>query len=203
MVSQAAQRKATLDRHIVLLGLRASGKSTIGAMVAERIGAPLIDLDDRTLAALRRAHRPIAGATVAAAWGALGEPAFREAEARALDEALREAPAVIALGGGTPTAPGAESMLQAARDSGRAVLLYLRADASTLRARMAGDAASRGGADSARPSLTGRGALEEIEDVLAQRDPIYTSLAQHVIDAGGSRESCAREIVGIVRRPGG
>lgn len=192
-----------LDRHIVLLGLRASGKSTIGAMVAERIGAALIDLDDRTLAALRRAHGPLAGATVAAAWAALGEPAFREAEARALDEALREPPAVIALGGGTPLAPGAERALRAARDAGRAVLLYLRADAPTLRVRMAGDAASRGGAGAARPSLTGRGALEEIEDVLAHRDPIYAALAQQTIDAGGSPESCAAEIVEIVRRRGG
>ncbi|MBY0262467.1 MAG: hypothetical protein K2Q20_08995, partial [Phycisphaerales bacterium] len=85
---------------IVLIGLRGSGKSTLARLLAKRLGLIPVDLDDRTPGF---AGQP----TVAAVFANLGEPAFREAEARALRQALAEPGIVLALGGGTPTAPGA------------------------------------------------------------------------------------------------
>lgn len=156
--------------HLVLMGLRGSGKTTLGALAAARLGLPFVDLDDRTRALL-------GAASVAEAWRTRGEPAFREAEARALAAALAGPVSVIALGGGTPTAPGAADLLR----QGRANIVYLRADASTLRARLASTIDS----DANRPSLTGGDPLREIEAVLAQRDPLYIGLARHVVEIAG------------------
>lgn len=156
--------------HLVLMGLRGSGKSTLGALVASRLGVVFVDLDDRTRALL-------GAASVAQAWRERGEPAFREAETRALERALGEPACVIALGGGTPTAPGAAALLRGAA----AVVVYLRADAPTLRARLAPTVAS----DPDRPTLTGTDALTEIDAVLRDRDGAYRGLADHVLEVGG------------------
>lgn len=129
----------------------------------------MIDLDDRTLAALGYS-------TIAEAWRTSGEPAFRATESEALAAALAEPPCVVSLGGGTPMAPGADALLRDAANNGRAVLVYLHAPPSVLRARL------REG-DPSRPSLTGAGMLDEIDAVFAQRDPIYRSLAAHIVDA--------------------
>lgn len=158
---------------LVLMGLRGSGKSTVGRLVAARLGRAFVDLDDVTAAAL-------GALTAGAAFAAAGEPAFRAAEAKALEQTLRTRGRVVALGGGTPTAPGAEALLRSERDAGRAVIVYLRASAAELRARLeATDHA-------ARPSLTGKGLLEEIGEVLARRDPLYRSLASNVLDVDGT-----------------
>lgn len=167
---------------IVLMGLRGSGKSTVGRHIAQRAGRPFIDLDDRTAELL-------GGASVREAWDRHGEAAFRQAETRALGAALEMRGAVIALGGGTPTAPGAAEILRNQRDAGRIRIIYLSAPAETLRARLAG----ANNAD--RPSLTGADPLVEVEAVLARRDPLYRELADDVVETEGRRpEEIAAEI---------
>ena len=160
---------------VALMGLRASGKTTLGRALAERLGRRFIDLDDRTLALL-------GDDTIADAFRRAGEPAFREAEAEALQSALAETPSVLALGGGTPTAPGAESMLRDAQSRGDLLLCYLACRPETLRARLR----SAGGAD--RPSLTGDDPLDEIERVHASRDGLYRDLADVVLEEPASVE---------------
>jgi len=154
---------------LVLIGLRAAGKSLIGRTLGAQTGLPFVDLDDRTLVLLERP-------TIADAWRALGEPAFREAESRALRAALAEPVCVLALGGGTPTAPGASDLLRAEARAGRITIVYLHAPPEVLRSRL------REG-DHARPSLTGAGTLTEIDAVYRARDPLYRELAAHIIDA--------------------
>src|SRR5437868_15290814 len=78
---------------VYLCGLMGSGKSTVGPLLAARLGASFCDLD----AEIERA----AGRTVAEVFAAEGEPAFRAREARALYALIERAGgAVIALGGG-------------------------------------------------------------------------------------------------------
>lgn len=154
------------------MGLRGSGKTTVGRLAAARLGLAFIDLDDATSAAL-------GAATVADAFRAAGEKAFRAAETGALSRALAGDGRVVALGGGTPTAPGAADLLRRERDAGRARLIYLWADAQTLRTRLAATDLSQ------RPSLTGADPLTEIDAMLARRDPLLRELADEVVDTVG------------------
>jgi len=174
---------------VLLAGLRGSGKSTAGRLLADRLGRPFVDLDDATLARLGMG-------SVESAWATLGEPAFRAAELEALAEAIELSPdAVVALGGGTPMIDGFEDVAR-----GRASVVYLHAAPAALRARV------RDG-DPARPPLmtegTGEGmgegasAVEEIEAVYARRDPVYRRLAKRVVEAGGTVRETAEGLAGV------
>lgn len=168
-------------RHLVLMGLRGSGKSTLGRLVAARAGRGFVDLDDRT---------PVIMGfdSVAAAWEARGETAFRAAEVEALRAALAEPAGVIALGGGTPTAPGAPELLR----HSRCVLVYLRCSPAELRERL-----SSHGVGANRPSLTGKNPLDEIEDVFARRDPVYRALAEHAVEGITTPEGGVERLLGL------
>lgn len=168
--------------NLLIIGLRGSGKTTAGRLAAQRLSLPFVDLDDLTPVVL--GHR-----TVRSAWDACGQDAFRRAETVALASAVTRDQRVIALGGGTPTAPLAADLIEHERAQGRARVVYLWAPASVLRARLASSLGDR-------PSLTGVDPLEEIEAVLAARDPLYRRLADAVVDAGSlDAAGTAAEIV--------
>lgn len=80
-------------RHVVLCGLSGAGKSTVGPLLARRLGRPFVDVD--------RTVESDAGRTVREIFAQDGEPAFRARERAAAQRALAgPVPAVIALGGG-------------------------------------------------------------------------------------------------------
>lgn len=157
--------------NILLIGLRASGKSTVGRLLASRLGRAFIDLDDLTASELGAVG---AGQALAAA----GEKRFRQAEAVALSRVLSASGQVIALGGGTPMFEPARGLIAAACREDRAVSIYLRAPAATLRARLASDS-------TLRPALLGTSAIDEVDALFAQRDPVYRDLAHHVVGVEG------------------
>jgi shikimate kinase len=174
------------SRRVVLIGLRASGKSSVAALLATRLGVPSVDLDDRT--------RVLSNcATVREAFAALGEARFRELEADALRAALAEPPSVLALGGGTPTAPGAAELLQSARAEGRAFLVFLDPPLDALARRLSADAGDR-------PSLTGRGVVEEISEIAARRRGPYAALAELVLREDLAPDALADRIEAALRR---
>lgn len=114
--------------------------------------------------------------SAAEAIGSQGISGFRLAETRALANALKcVTPQVIALGGGTPTAPGAADVLRAAKQ-GQARMIYLRAQPATLQARL------RQSDTTTRPSLTGASVIDEVPVLFAQRDGLYRDLAAHTLD---------------------
>lgn len=160
---------------LLLIGLRGSGKSTLARALASHQHLTWLDLDDLT-------PRELGCATVAEAWAKAGEKGFRDAESRALRAALAGEASILSLGGGTPTAPGGARQIELARDTGRAVVAYLRCTPDELRQRLELAHATGGTAAAARPSLTGRGVLEEIEEVFRARDPLYQSLATRTIE---------------------
>ncbi len=177
-----------LRSHIVLMGLRGSGKSTLARALAHALAVPAIDLDDAV------AHA--AGAAgPGAAFRALGQARFRDLESALLTEHLARPPFVLALGGGTPTAPGAATALERAARAG-ALVVYLRATPATLRSRLAGTDLA------ARPSLTGAGVVEEIEAVFAARDPVYRGLAGLVLESDGlAPPACVEQIIRAATGP--
>ena len=118
-----------------------------------------------------------------------GMDAFRAAERDALSKELQTPNRVIALGGGTPTAPGCAELLS--NDSCRVV--YLKAQPGTLRERL------ESADNSDRPSLTGANVLDEIEAVYETRDPLYMEIAESVVHTDGVREdSTLAALIAIV-----
>ncbi len=175
------------DANILIMGLRGAGKSTTARLLGERLGRPSLDLDDSTLSRL-------GVRTVAEAWSAHGESGFREAESASLREVLRGAGMVIALGGGTPTAPGAEAMIREAQRAGRAVVVYLHAPAELLAERVRNDPPDH------RPRLLGLdhgGAVAEMQAVYLKRHGLYVSLADHIIDASRGRDEVVGDVVRV------
>lgn len=126
----------------------ASGKSTVGALLARALDYTLVDLD--------RLVEERTGRAVAEWFARGGEAAFRAAEAGALAEAAARARVVIATGGGALVDA---RNLELARASG--VVVYLRVSPETLAARLAGDAS--------RPLLLGPDGAPLAPDTLAVR----------------------------------
>ncbi len=114
-------------RHIALVGMPGSGKSTVGPLFAAHLGLPFVDTD----AAIEARYGPIA------ALFAQGEPAFRAAERTVIAELLEAAPAVLALGGGAFADSHTRALV---RQSARTV--HLDAPLPVLGARV-GDGAGR------------------------------------------------------------
>jgi shikimate kinase len=166
--------------NIILIGYRASGKTSAGRELARLLGRPFFDTDRMIFARTGRTVREIVEAS--------GWQAFREVEKTVISELSGLDGVVISVGGGAVMDPDNVSMLRA---GGRFV--WLQADARILALRMSRD---RSGALQ-RPSLTGAGTLAEIAEVLAKRLPVYGAVADVVIDTAGKDPArIADEIAG-------
>lgn len=149
------------DRHLVLVGLMGSGKTTVGRVLAQRLRRELLDSDFMIEAR--------EGRTVRAIFAEDGEDAFRAIETDVLVEALAaEDKAVIAAAGGVVLRPENRAAL---RDSGARVV-WLRADPATLVERV------KGGVH--RPLLDDdpRGTLERM---YAERSDLYREVADAIV----------------------
>ncbi|WP_460396190.1 shikimate kinase [Actinophytocola sediminis] len=89
---------------LILVGPPGSGKSTVGRLVADRLGVAFRDFDDDVEAR----HGLPAGELVVR----LGREKFQESERELLSGLLPTFAGVLALGGGTPTAPGVAELLE-------------------------------------------------------------------------------------------
>ncbi len=151
-----------LDR-IVLAGFMGSGKTTVGARLAERLGWDFLDLDREIE---RRDGRSVPGI-----FAESGEAHFRRLETAALAESLREPRTVLALGGGAPEIAANRLLLE---QTPRAAVVYLYAPLATLLERCRKDAA--------RPESVGRPLLVEAQGRFQARHPIYERMAAHRIE---------------------
>ena len=146
---------SALTAPLVLIGAPGAGKSTVGRLLARRLGCDFYDVD---LVIEQRAGRP--GRAI---FTYDGEAAFRRIERDVTLELLGR-PAVLSLGGGAPMTPAIQQGL-----AGHTVV-WLEVTA--------GHAADRVGLNVARPLLLGnvRGRLRTL---LEQRLPTYQALATH------------------------
>jgi shikimate kinase len=151
---------------LVLVGYRATGKSTVGRIVAERLRRPFVDIDREIESRTGRSIRVI--------FESQGEAAFREQEAEVLAQVIASRPGVVvATGGGAILLEGNR---RAIRDFG--FVAWLTADAAILSRRLE---TSRRGVE-ARPALTSAGTLAEIAAVLEARTPLYREVAHASVD---------------------
>ena len=155
-----------------------SGKTTVGSLVADALGCPFLDLD--TLIEKK------AGRSIPAIFEADGEEGFRRLEKKMLEETVRkygENTAVLSLGGGTVTLPGAATLLQE-----KTLCIYLKASWESLQARLEGQTEGR-------PLASGASA-SELQERLAAREPLYSAAAHIVLETDGcTPEEVADEII--------
>jgi len=172
---------------VVLIGARASGKTSLGRRLAAAHALQFIDLDDRVLARFEES-------TVSEVWATHGEAAWRAGEAAEVRALLGEPDGpgrVVALGGGTPMIDAARGLLEAARAKGRARIVYLRASATRLAERL-----RAAGGD--RPTLTGADVAAEAAGILAAREPVYLALADATCDTDGAEDAAIAALDAIV-----
>jgi len=157
---------------LALLGLRCSGKSTVGRLLAAELGRPFVDLDEEVLRLGRYAgwRAASAGELLALA----GPAVFRELEAAAVRRAFEPSPrTVVATGGGV--VERADNRVWLAR---AARCVFLSVPLAELAARLRADPSPR------PPLLGGADPAAELPQLLALREPLYRALAETVIECG-------------------
>lgn len=142
----------TAGRHVVLVGLSGSGKTTVGRLLAARLGRRFLDTDDLI--------GSLTGRTIPEFFAAAGEEAFRDVERQAVAQAVAAPPAVIATGGGAPVDATNRELLW--REN---LVVWLDAPVATLVGRL-------GESGSGRPLLTGDVA-ERLHGLAAARQGVY------------------------------
>ncbi len=146
---------------IFLVGMMGVGKTTIGRQLASQLGREFVDLD--------HAIEARCGVRVATIFDIEGEAGFRRRETALLDEYSRCQGLVLATGGGAVLAEDNRRMLRE-----RGCVVYLRAGVDELYRRVA--------RDRNRPLLRTQDPRQRIADLLAQREPLYESVADVTLD---------------------
>ena len=162
---------------LIVIGPPGAGKSTVGRLVAERLGVPFVDTDDLVEAR--------AGRTIPEIFVDDGEPAFRDLERAAVVDVLASADGVVSLGGGAVMDPRTEADL-----SGQAVVFL---DVGIA------DAARRVGFGQGRP-LLGINPRAQWTRLMQDRRAVYERIADFVVDtAGRSAREVAEDVVAGLR----
>ena len=151
----------TPSRHVCLVGLSGTGKSSVAPLLAGILDLGFVDLDDAVAQG--------AGRSVGELFELEGEQGFRELELDALRSALAGPDSVVATGGGVVTTPAATKLL-----AERATVAWLRASPDVILARL--DAHDEG-----RPLLSGN-AADRLASMAAERVPLYEAIADLVVD---------------------
>jgi shikimate kinase len=172
-------------RKVILVGFRATGKSSVGRLLAERLGVEFIDMDRL----LTERHGPISDQVAEHGWDW-----FRAREKELLAELVGLAEGVIATGGGAVLHRELWPPLRKT-----ALVVWLTSSLEQICRRLSVDPAT----GSQRPSLTGRDIREETAAVLAEREPLYRSVAHLMVDSNRPVAEVTAEIVALLDHSSG
>jgi shikimate kinase len=151
--------------NLVLIGYRGTGKSTVGQILSERLGWPLVSTDAEIV---KRTNLAIPQIVERFGWDH-----FRDIESEVCRDLAGRDRLIIDTGGGAILRQQNVDALKA-----NGVLIWLTAEVPTI--------AQRIGGDTGRPSLTGtKSFTDEVEEVLRERRPKYQAAAHHVIGTDG------------------
>lgn len=175
---------------LFLVGMSGSGKSTIGAMVAERLGWTLVDMDDRI--------EQMEGRKIPEIFEQDGEPAFRALEAALLTELLQQSEIVVSTGGGATSNDAAQERIQA---SAGTLSVWLHADAEELWQRVhAHEDDSR---TTERPMLAADDPLTKMRSLLIDRAAYYGAADVTVPVGSRPAERTAADVTELVNLANG
>src|SRR5437588_9085806 len=176
--SVAAQRKLSFSG-IALIGLRGAGKSTLGKMLAERIGWSFVELNKE----IERDN----GLSVAEIIALYGQEGFRRMEEAALGQLLaRKELMVLATGGGIVSEPLTFDLILSSFYT-----IWLKAEPEEHMARV------RGQGD-LRPMADDRSAMAELRTILLSREPLYARASAVVDTAGLTVDAAAARLIDAV-----
>jgi shikimate kinase len=171
-----------MPRHVLLVGLPGSGKSTVGRLLAEELSAPLIDIDGLLVREM--------GMPISQIFGMVGEARFREMERDAVIAAQGGNPGVIVPGGGWAAQPG-----QLAEAMSSCLIVYLKCLPAT--------AAHRTAQGEVRPLLAGVDPVQHMRTLLDEREQFYSLAPQQVDTERAEAAAVAASIVDLARKHGG
>lgn len=155
--------KGPVPGNIFLVGLMGAGKTSVGKLLARRLGKTFYDCDHE----IERAT----GVKVAVIFEIEGEAGFRAREAKTLAELVKHRNIVLATGGGAVLSANNRKQL-----SENGVVIYLRAAAADLWGRTRHDRN--------RPLLKTEDPLTRLQQLYDERDPLYRQVADIIVDTG-------------------
>jgi shikimate kinase len=174
-------RGAGADENIFLVGLMGAGKSSVGKLLAKRLGKTFYDSDHE----IERAT----GVKIPVIFEIEGEAGFRARETRMLAELLVHGPGIVlATGGGAVLSAQNRRLL-----AENGIVVYLRAAVTDLW--------NRTRHDKNRPLLNAEEPRAKLEQLHAERDPLYREVAHIIVDTGNqSLGSLAHQIEGKLQQ---
>ena len=167
--------------NIILTGFMGTGKSSVGKVLAERLGYRFIDIDELIVAE--------SDLTIIEIFASHGEQHFRALETEMLKRIESERGLVVSTGGGAVINPENRRRM---RSAGRVV--NLSASAETIKKRLMGDAE--------RPLLQSDKSLEKIIALIAEREPFYADADIRIDTTSKNIEDIVSEILAWVKRKG-
>lgn len=151
--------------NLVLIGYRGTGKSTVGKILARKLGRTVVSTDAEIV---KRANLSVPDIVKQFGWDH-----FRDLESAVCRDVAAQDQLIIDTGGGAILRP---ENVEALRKTG--TLIWLTATVDTITRRIGGD--------TQRPSLTGtKSFTDEIREVLNERTPKYQAAAAHVVSTDG------------------
>lgn len=161
--SKAGHGSSGVASNIVLVGLMGAGKTSVGKILARRLGKTFYDSDHEV--------ERTTGVKIPVIFEIEGESGFRARESRVIADLVKQGNIVLATGGGAVLSEHNRRLL-----SGHGVVVYLRATPHDLWLRTRHD--------KNRPLLQTADPLAKLQELFEQRDPLYREIADVVIDTG-------------------
>jgi len=152
-----------LTSNIFLVGMMGAGKTTVGRALAKRLNKKFIDSDHEIEART--------GASIPLIFEIEGEEHFRQREAEVIRDLTARQNIVLATGGGAILRPENREFLKT-----RGTVIYLRASVNHI--------LQRTGRDKNRPLLHTADPRKRVEDLLQQREPLYSEIADLIVETG-------------------
>lgn len=157
----SGREESAARRPLWLIGMMGVGKTSIGALLAERVSVPFYDTDAMVV--------EMSGMPISQLWQIHGEPGFRELERRAV-AAVPQSRCIGSAGGGAVIDAANREIIARSR-----AVVWLRCQTAILAGRTQGHD---------RPLLGGQDPEGRLRSLYDEREPLYESLATHSIDTG-------------------